>query len=191
MDVLKLRLLTGRLRLRAIEDRDAAATAALMSPAISRWTGSWPEAVSAADVVDRIAKARARMARNGGLDLAIVRGEDEALLGWIGVGVIETNPRRANLGYWIGEAFFGRGYAAEAAAATMTAAWTWLDIDVIEAGAQPENAASLAILRRLGMRETGPREMFAAARGRLETCVYFEIGRPDGGPGRGAVSGSS
>jgi RimJ/RimL family protein N-acetyltransferase len=49
---------------------------------------------------------------------------------------------------------------------------------VIEAGAQPENAASIAILRKLGMQCTGMRRDYAPVRNRDETCVYFELSRP-------------
>ena len=66
----------------------------------------------------------------------------------------------------------------EAAAATVSAAFERLDLDVIEACAQPENAASFAIMRRLGMVRAGERAVFAPARDCEELCVFYELRRP-------------
>jgi ribosomal-protein-alanine N-acetyltransferase len=67
---------------------------------------------------------------------------------------------------------------AEAAAEFVALAWRSLDIDVLEAAAQPQNAASISILTKLGMRYVGDRSEFTPKRGRNETCAYFELRRP-------------
>ena len=171
-------IVTERLRLRPLRLDDAEPTAAMMCEAVSRWTGSWTPDMSPSDVLDRIKRHRAAETEGRGVMRAIEGGSDGALMGWIGVDLIDAETRRGVLGYWLGEAFWGRGFAGEAAAAMVGDAWDRLDLQVIEAGAQPENAASIAILRRLGMAETGFRSAFASARGRDEVCAYFEIRRP-------------
>jgi ribosomal-protein-alanine N-acetyltransferase len=50
---------TERLVLRCPREDDAAAVAALMTPAISCWLASWPSPVSAQDVLARIIEAHA------------------------------------------------------------------------------------------------------------------------------------
>jgi len=67
---------------------------------------------------------------------------------------------------------------AEAASEFISLAWRSLDIEVIEAAAQPQNAASISILTKLGMRHVGDRSGFTPNRGRYETCAYFELPRP-------------
>ena len=90
----------------------------------------------------------------------------------------DAAPCRASLGYWLGEAHHGRGYMAEAAPAAVRAGFRWLGVGVIEAAAQRDNPASVAVLRRLGMRHIGERPVHASARGRDEPCLAYELTRP-------------
>jgi ribosomal-protein-alanine N-acetyltransferase len=68
---------------------------------------------------------------------------------------------------------------AEAAVAAVSDAFVRLDLDAIEAGAQLENAASLALMRRLAMRPIDERPVWAEARGREERCAYYQITRAE------------
>jgi ribosomal-protein-alanine N-acetyltransferase len=169
---------TERLLLRPLTPDDAEPTARLMTPGIARWTGSWKGQTSAEDVAKRISR-RLDAARQGvDLHRAIARAEDGALLGWIAVRRSGDDPRRASIGYWIGEAFFGQGYAKEAGRALLAHAWTALNVDVIEGVAQTANAASLAVLRGLDMRHVGQRMEYAPARDVSDLCDVYEIERP-------------
>ena len=169
---------TERLLLRPLTLDDTQPTARLMTPGIARWTGSWTGQTSAEEVAERI--GRYLEAARQGLDLhrAIERTEDGALLGWIAVRRDEGDSRRASIGYWIGEAFFGQGYTKEAAHALLAHAWIALDVDVIEGVAQTANTASLAVLRGLGMRRVGQRMEYASARDVSDLCDVYEIERP-------------
>jgi RimJ/RimL family protein N-acetyltransferase len=171
-------ILTPRLRLRPLAAADAAPSAALMSEPISRRTGSWPPDISPAEVLERIERAGRSEAGGNGFTRAIERLSDQTLMGWIGVDRIAGQPGEGTIGYWLGEAFWGQGYASEAAAAMLDAAWKRLDLQRVEAGVQPDNLASLAVIRRLGMTGIAPRAAFASARQREELCLYFEIRRP-------------
>ena len=71
---------------------------------------------------------------------------------------------------------------AEAAEAIVGVSWDLLGLESVQAWTQPENAASIAILKRLGMSFLREGPVFAAARQREETCLYFEIRRPPAGP---------
>ena len=173
-----IEILTPNLRLRPIRLDDAGAMADLITPAISRWTASLPASLSAEEAADRIRPIVMAMDAGDDVTLAIERIETPGFIGWIGLRRLKERRRRANLGYWIGEAFHGRGYTREAARAFLSASWSLLDVDVIEAGAQPTNIASLAILRGLGMKPVGERMHFAPIRGREELCLYFEARRP-------------
>jgi ribosomal-protein-alanine N-acetyltransferase len=168
-------ILTERLLLRLPTLDDAEPTARLMTPGIARWTGSWRAEATVQEVADRITRIAEL---DFGAPRAMERLEDGALIGWIGIGPRGPQPRRASIGYWIGEAFFGQGYTKEAARALLPLAWAALDVDVIEGVAQVANTASLAILRGLGMRHVGQRMEPAPARGNSDLCDVYEIERP-------------
>jgi ribosomal-protein-alanine N-acetyltransferase len=72
------------------------------------------------------------------------------------------------VGYWLGEKHHGKGYMKELAPVALAAAFKLLDVEVIEAGAQPENTASLAVMRGCGREFTGERMVYAPARKREE-----------------------
>jgi ribosomal-protein-alanine N-acetyltransferase len=168
---------TARLRLRTVHERDAAAAARLMTPAVSRWLASWPSALDEPGAAARLRRMREATLQGQALCLAIEGRDDGVLMGLVLIVRAKYDARRGDLGYWLGERFHRRGYMAEAAAAAVAEAFIRLDLDAIEAGAQPANEASLAIMRRLGMRPIDERPVWAEARGREERCAYYEITR--------------
>ena len=169
---------TPRLRLRCVRQDDAARVSAMMTPAVSRWVATWPVPFTPEMASERIAAARDAAAVGTTLPFAVERRSDGALLGWIGVHRGATAGRRGMLGYWLGEEHQGQGYMREAAPAAVVAGFDLLGLGVVEAAAQPENAASLAVLRTCGMEPVGERTFFAPARGRDELCLFFEVMRP-------------
>ena len=166
-----------RVRLRPLELSDAAAIALLMTPGVSRWTASWPESVTPEEVSERIRSVSESTQRRLALTQVIERAWDGILMGWISAKKVTSDDTVASFGYWIGEQFHGCGFMTEAARLFVTLAWDELGLEVIEAGAQPGNAASIAILKRLGMQPIGERTELAPSRGRLEKCVWFALRR--------------
>lgn len=111
----------------------------------------WSEAYAASE----IAKWRQTFAERGYSKFKLTRKSDGAFLGRAGFGFDETHGV-AELGYTIARAEWRKGYATEAAA--RLARWFFeeeLD-DRFIAFAVPENVASVAVLRRIGMREIAP-----------------------------------
>jgi ribosomal-protein-alanine N-acetyltransferase len=169
---------TARLTLRPLSLDDAAASARMMTPAIARWTASWTGSETDVEVAERIARtlqeerASIRYMRAASLTRT---GE---LVGWIGVRRLDAAPERGSIGYWIGETWFGQGYAKEAARAVLDASWDVLDLRVMEGAAQLGNHASHRILLGLGMQHRGQREEFAPVRGAADLCEWYELERP-------------
>lgn len=168
-------LATARLRLRCVEERDARGLSALVTPGISALVASWPVPFTPAMAAERIRDARAAAFAGAALPCAIERRADSILLGWI--GVVRAGDRGL-LGYWLGEAHQGQGLMREAVPATIAASFRLLGVEVVEAAAQPGNAASIAVLRGCGMVPVGNRMIFAPARNRDEPCVVYETARP-------------
>ena len=154
---------TERLILRLVEPPDAAALTGLMTPIISRWVAVWPSPITPEIVDGIIADALASAAAGLCLPTVIVNRSDDKIIGWLKLDIAPDNPSTAELGYWIGEASQRKGFACEAAAATIRAAFRTLNISAIEAGAQLENTASHNMLNKLGMHQVGTRTMFAPA----------------------------
>jgi [ribosomal protein S5]-alanine N-acetyltransferase len=75
-------------------------------------------------------------------------------------GLYRTPIGEVELGYTLGKAWWGRGYATEAAGAWLQAAFSRLEIPEVVALAEPANAASLRVLEKLGMTRDGERIAF-------------------------------
>jgi RimJ/RimL family protein N-acetyltransferase len=59
------------------------------------------------------------------------------------------------LGYWLGLAHWGRGYATEAVRALIDHAFTDLELETLQAGARVTNPASRRVLEKCGFQWTG------------------------------------
>lgn len=91
-----------------------------------------------------------------GVDFCIERREDAALAGAVGMG-LEPEHDRAELGYWIGRPYWGRGYATEAAAKVVAYGFEVLGLNRIFAYHFGNNPASGHVLQKIGMKYEGCR----------------------------------
>jgi [ribosomal protein S5]-alanine N-acetyltransferase len=168
---------TARMCLRTPNSQDASRLAALMTPTVSRWLASWPYPLTEATVRKRIASWRLLVAEGRAFQRVLERQADHAVMGWISVSRPDVHSRRGSMGYWLNDAYQGQGYMTEAAQAALRAAFALLDLDVVEAGAQLENDASFAVMRRLGMVHSSARSVWTATRQRDEPCAFYEVSK--------------
>ena len=168
---------TARLRLRCVKPEDAAATAALITPAVSQWVARWPHPFTTDMAAARIADSCAAAAAGNELPFALVEKSLGVLIGWLVIHRHSQDHSRGSFGYWLGEGYHGQGYMREGAPPALDYGFTLLGLDVIEAGAQLDNAASFAIMRACGMSPVGQRMSPAPARGRYELCRFYEVHR--------------
>ncbi len=87
-------------------------------------------------------------------NFAIELRSTRELIGSIGL-MLEPAYRHAQLGYWLGVAYWGRGYGTEAAKAVMAYGFNELQLHRIHAAHFSNNPASGRILIKLGMRHEG------------------------------------
>jgi RimJ/RimL family protein N-acetyltransferase len=73
----------------------------------------------------------------------------------IGACGVTTLDDQAELGYWLGVAHWGKGYATEALHAVIDYAFTDLDHQALNAGARVTNPASRRVLEKCGFQWTG------------------------------------
>ena len=169
---------TPRLLLRVAQPGDEAAIAALMTPEVSRWVASWPHPFSAAMALERIVQAGAAMQEGSGFHRLLADRADGRVMGWLGIALTREAPRTGSLGYWLGTAFHGQGYIGEALPPFILAAKDRLRLERLEAGVQPANAASLAVLKRIGMTFAEERMHFVPARSREERTAFYALSFP-------------
>lgn len=94
-----------------------------------------------------------------GIWLVILK-ESSVIIGDIGFLSKPDSKGRTELGYSIAPTYRNKGYATEAAGSLL--AWAFLKDDVkkVKARCKPDNAASIKVLERVGMRPLGRKEGF-------------------------------
>jgi RimJ/RimL family protein N-acetyltransferase len=73
----------------------------------------------------------------------------------VGACGVEARESGAEVGYWIGRPYWGRGYATEAVRAVIDHAFGDLGHDALQAGARISNPASRRVLEKCGFQWTG------------------------------------
>jgi RimJ/RimL family protein N-acetyltransferase len=141
---------TARLRLREQTAADAPFLLALMNePAWLRYIGDRGVRTEAEARAYIESVTRAMYAEHGVGLLLVERREDGAPVGICGL-LHRDGFDLPDLGVALAEGYRGRGYAAEAAAATLAHARQVLGVDRVLAFVSPGNEASVRLLDRLG-----------------------------------------
>ena len=174
-------LATKRLTLRLWQKSDVQALHRLLNDwEVIRTLTRVPFPYSLKDAESWIATSRERLEQGSAYNLAItgLDGDKEILVGGIGLTLDPAN-RVGHLGYWVGRAYWGHGVASEAADRMARWALANLDIDHLESLVLTENAASTAVLRRIGFRHVGDGRQMSVATGAERKVLRFEATRSD------------
>ncbi|MBX9813703.1 MAG: GCN5 family acetyltransferase [Proteobacteria bacterium SG_bin5] len=171
---------TARLIVRPWRDADRAPFAAMgRDAAVMRFIGPPQSRAEADAAIDRMI---AMQAAHGHCFWAVERRADGALLGFCGIKPgrwpIEGLPE---IGWRLGSAHWGQGYAREAAQACLDWAWATRDWPYVYAITVPANSASWGLMRRLGMARLadGDFEHPEVPEGSpLKSHVTYRIARP-------------
>jgi ribosomal-protein-alanine N-acetyltransferase len=149
---------TPRLILRPFAPGDAPLVHRVYSdPEVMRYVATGPMADLA--VTERLlADYDAHQKRLGYSFWAVMERATGELIG--DSGLYRTPSGEVELGYTLGAAWWGRGYATEAASAWLACAFGSLGIFEVVALAEPANVASTHVLEKLGMRRSGERIAF-------------------------------
>ncbi|MDY8108688.1 GNAT family N-acetyltransferase [Fulvimarina sp. 2208YS6-2-32] len=102
---------------------------------------------------------------------ALARRECDDLIG-IG-GLHRLRHGRAELGYWLGRAFWGSGYGTEAAQRLIDYGFQTLELDRIDVSCRVVNDASRQLIRRCGFAFTGPGMIDSLSAGRVASEHYM------------------
>lgn len=167
---------TERLLLRAFAFSDSHRTMLYAGdPQVARMLSSVPLPFTQRHATAFISDVVASNAAGGGLALAICRRrEPEALIGAISFA---GENGRAEIGWWLGPPYWGRGFATEAVRAMVSAAFIDESLNLLTAGAFADNAASLRVHAKLGFVETGRRLKPNLARGQPTLHIDMALTR--------------
>jgi RimJ/RimL family protein N-acetyltransferase len=150
-----LPLQTERLTLRPYRADDAEAVFAIFSdPRVMRYwsTPPWTSTAQADEAIESDLRA---LDSGRHLRLGIERRDDGALIGQCTLFDLVAACRRAEMGYALAHAAWGRGYMHEALQALLRYGFELLDLNRVEADIDPRNTASASTLLRLGFRLEG------------------------------------
>ncbi len=105
---------------------------------------------------------------------AVVLKESDDLVGAIGL-TVSSDHARAELGYWIGVPYWGRGYATEAAREVLRYGFEQLWLHRIYAAHFATNPASGRVLEKVGMSYEGTRREHHRKWGDYEDRVEYSL----------------
>ncbi|MEQ8195830.1 MAG: GNAT family N-acetyltransferase [Rhodospirillales bacterium] len=109
---------------------------------------------------------------------AVERRADAALLGAVGL-IVDSANGEAEVGYWLGVPYWREGFMSEALGEALRYAFEDIGLAAVSGGAFPDNAASLALQRKLGMTEAGRKIHPAPARGAPRDVLIMKITREE------------
>lgn len=155
-------LVTERLVLRPPRHADADVLARQFSdPEVTRMQLHAPTIHGRKEAACWVAGMRAGI-RDGHARFYVIE-QDSMPIGIAGLTNLDSGI--AEFGYWIGRAWWGKGFMSEAAPPILRAAWQISTLEAIEAAHTADNEASGRLLVRCGFRYTGTIKLYSWTRG--------------------------
>jgi len=146
---IRVPILTPRLELRPFNESDIEGIASLLADReATRFIGGVKSREVAADSVRSMRDA---FAARGWGTLAVVQRGEERCVGYCGVRPL-PHTAEIEIAFALQQRCWNRGFATEAASASIDAAFTSLQIRSIVATVYPDNKPSLRVLEKLGMK---------------------------------------
>ncbi len=105
----------------------------------------------------------------------IERKQDARIIGTCTLFHLDASNARAEIGYYLGSAWWGQGLMHEALTALIGYAFGTLKLRRIEADVDPRNASSLKSVGRLGFRQEGLLRERWNVDGEIQDTVYFGL----------------
>ena len=166
------------LRLRPFEAGDIPAVYALAREKAIADTTLVPHPYARDDAEAFVKRTRDWWREDEAYVFAITDRASGDLRGAMGIHPVPQH-KRAELGYWIGLPFWGRGIATAALKLVIQFGFETLDLNRIEAGHFDHNPASGAVMRKAGMFPEGIRRGAALHRDGFKNLHWFAILRAD------------
>lgn len=170
---------TCRLLLRPLRIEDAQDMLEYARDSEIAGLGLWPPLRTIEECVADLAEAIESCARGETWAWALEHKASRRMIGRC--DLLHYSPRnaRAELGYAMNRRYWGHGYMTEAAEAVVAFGFEYLRLHRIEAICLPENAASLRVLEKLGMRREGTKREATFVRGVFDDLHMYALLRQE------------
>jgi [ribosomal protein S5]-alanine N-acetyltransferase len=167
---------TARLNLREFVATDLAAVHAYSSdPRVTRYLFFGPrDEESSADYLEELLASQRELPRTR-FELAVEEIATARLIGACDLSLIEAQV--VDLGYMLGVEQWGNGYATEIAMALIDAAFSELRAERVISTVDVNNAASIRVLEKVGMRWEAVYRRHRRAKNRWWDCHLFTLPR--------------
>lgn len=142
---------------------------------LAPWEPIWPDDdLTRSAFRRRIRRYERDLQDESGYAFLIFRASDRVMLG----GATLTNLRRGaaqacSLGYWMGEAFAGKGYMSAAIAALIPFTHSMLRMRRIEAACLQSNAASIRLLEKMHFAREGLARQYLSISGQWQDHLLY------------------
>jgi ribosomal-protein-alanine N-acetyltransferase len=172
-----MRIVTKRLILRPIVFKDAADIVEnLNNINVSRYLSivPYPYNLKDAEVFIKVAK------KSRGI-FAIVLKSSGKLIGTIGLMNVDSYIKKAAIGYWLGQEYWGQGIISEALRPFIKFSFKKLKLLRLQAGAAVENKASVKVLKKAGFKKEGltRKSLRTRSTGKWHDTYVFSLLRTD------------
>lgn len=147
--ILITELQTERLVLRKMKMSDSASLFKIWSdPEVTKFMNinSFTDESQAVDMIETLDKLSRE---NKAIRYSIIELESKKIIGSCGYNYFDFKNAKAEIGFDISKAFWGKGYAQEAILSLMDYAFSTLKINRIEGKVVPENINSIKVLQKL------------------------------------------
>jgi ribosomal-protein-alanine N-acetyltransferase len=176
---MELKFDTNRLLLRLFEPSDANMVQLLAgNEEVARTTLSIPHPYPDGAAEGWIQATRLSADIGDNYAFAMVKRDDESLIGCMSLGV-SKNYKHAELAYWVGQPFWGQGFATEAAHRIVQFGFENLELNRIFAAAMAKNPKSYKVMSKIGMKHEGTFPQHIMKWGSYEDIVFFGMIKSD------------
>lgn len=157
---------TARLKLRPFQITDA--------PRVAMFAGDFEVAQMTARIPHPYGERDAReFIAAGAIGKALAIVHANGVIGAVGLEAVDNS--RAELGYWLGRPFWGRGFVTEAARAVIDASLQWCPTLTVTASHFEDNSASQRVLAKLGFMPTGEQMIRSIARNEDVRALTYRL----------------
>jgi RimJ/RimL family protein N-acetyltransferase len=168
-------------KLRELSMSDAVDISHLMSYNISKSLWQVPYPYTTEDAVNFITSSHRDFESHKAVNFAIqYKNNPEGLsrlVGTISLKNVDFDKKKATVGYWIGELYWGNGIATESLALVITYAFSVLGLEEICAYVFSENKASIRVLEKNGMIKKAELNEYNRMSGRYQRTTKYVIQR--------------
>lgn len=169
------RLETERLILREVEEEDMEQLYEMLSDAeVAKFDYFYPVG-SKAEAIKFIERYKNELKENEEITWGIILKETNKLIGTCCLGDFDEGARRAEIGYDIAQAKWGKGYATESLEAVINFGFNVMNLNRIEATITPGNNASVKVLQKLNFIQEGIVRERDLIKGKLQDGIIMSI----------------